>query len=82
MISFVLVPPGPVTVNVAVYIPGIMYECDVFLALLVCPSPKFHGCDEMGPVELLLKWTNKGAFPDLRFTVAFAIGAGYAATII
>ena len=55
VISFVLVPPGPVTVNVAVYVPALVYSCEAFFALQVCPSPKSHRYDDTVPVDLLVK---------------------------
>jgi len=39
---FVLVPPGPVTVNCAVNEPVFVYVCLGFCDVLFVPSPKFH----------------------------------------
>jgi hypothetical protein len=41
-VVFVLVPPGPVTVNVTIKLPAVVKVCDGFCAALVDPSPKFH----------------------------------------
>jgi hypothetical protein len=53
VVVFELVPPAPVTVNVAVYVPAAAYVCDGLCDVLVPPSPKFHAYDEIVPVDVL-----------------------------
>ncbi len=55
------VPPGPVTVNVTVYVPSAKYVYDGLLAVLVLPSPKFHELSVKEPVEEFEKVTTAGA---------------------
>ena len=52
-VVFELVPPDPVTVSVAVYVPAAVYVCDELCDVLVPPSPKLQEYDEIVPVDVL-----------------------------
>ena len=56
--------------------PGAEYVWDVFCAVLVFPSPKFHEYVLMLPDEVLEKLMASGAAPDVMLAVKLATGAG------
>ena len=75
VIVFALVPPGPVTVNVALYVPALVYVCVGLLTLLVALSPNFHAYDVTAPVTALVNFTGTGALPDVGVADILTCGA-------
>jgi hypothetical protein len=71
-----LLPPGPVAVNVTLYVSGLLNVCDGFCSVLVAPSPKSQSHDVTSPVLVSVKLTINGASPDNGSAVKSATGIG------
>ena len=60
--------------------PGLLYVCVGLNAVLVYPSPKFHECDVILPLDRFVKLTTSGAFQVVGLAEKLAVGGGRGGT--
>ena len=67
--------PRPIYSKLCLVGPGAIVGVTGLSSVLVVPSPKFHSQLVKIPVDSLVKFTGRGASPDLGAAEKFALGA-------